>query len=296
MKSIQFELKANKDTFIDIRDYGYNCGVHKMKVISNGNGGFSNKYPNFIPCVSGGIGIKFPIIDGKSPCVFYFRSTTALTVQIFIEELGGICDKFYFDTYEILPPEYYVTLSTDSDSWDVKIGTCTVSEDRNSLVVNTWGENVLEATNYPLNTGRTYKVNGSENFKISLGVFNPSYGFYGFSIDGDNNVGARIYAEKSRLGENSLGYGFIILVDLTREDKPTYCVTPAPFNYVTKTEYLETGIELPNINNRATTIGEITYPNNCFEGSSSDNFRRISEKFLLTYSGSDIDDLKPKEL
>lgn len=42
--------------------------------------------------------IRFPIIDGKSPCTFsaYNNEANAANFYLFVEELGGIPDSDYF--------------------------------------------------------------------------------------------------------------------------------------------------------------------------------------------------------
>lgn len=116
MKIIRLEVAGQSTLNVDIRQHGYKCGVKKIALVGNGdsfamgNSDASNYMPVTNLTKAGFTHLEFPIIDGKSPCVFKFRNygTGGLYLNIVVEELGGIADPDYFN-----PPAQATTQSLD---------------------------------------------------------------------------------------------------------------------------------------------------------------------------------------
>lgn len=111
MNIIRFYVEGNDGSkTIDLRDYGYRCGAKKILCVGNngycvnfGESSGVRKDTIFASSVTaGGNHIEFPIINGKSPCTFTFRtysgSTSGTNINLFVEELGGVADPNYFET------------------------------------------------------------------------------------------------------------------------------------------------------------------------------------------------------
>lgn len=287
MKNIYVTVNKNEEIVVDIRDYGYNCGVKKLTVIPDKSSNIieGTLVNNILVCDYGNR-MVFPIIDNKSPCSFSFKAKEKTNLCIIIEELGGLPDPYYFGYYEPIPPtpkvpKYYVYINGRK----AYIGTATINDD-NTFTIKTWGENIK-----PYFASIPNRGYGTFNNSTKMQFYR---GFAGSSTDttweaiqlskGTSRTTVGYYFEKPSI--DIYGKECYMFIDFSKE-KPVYIITAAPFYTNTKETYKEE-ITIPDYYMSVITKDGITIPHNL-----NNEYKRISHDFLTRID--DYEELLPFE-